>query len=60
LGSLLSKKFPIITDAIAKLGIQDAIVDGEIVALDDKGRPSFQFRQGFDVGLMRSPIEHQR
>jgi bifunctional non-homologous end joining protein LigD len=34
----LGKKFPEILDAIASLDVQDAIVDGEIVALDDQGR----------------------
>jgi bifunctional non-homologous end joining protein LigD len=31
-------------------------MDGEIVALDDKGRPSVQLLQGFDMGLARPPI----
>jgi bifunctional non-homologous end joining protein LigD len=37
----LAKKFPEILDAIASLDVQDAIIDGEIVALDDQGRSSF-------------------
>jgi bifunctional non-homologous end joining protein LigD len=52
----LGKKFTEVRDSIAALGIQDAIIDGEIVALDDKGRPSFQLLQGFDMGLARPPI----
>ena len=52
----LGKKFTNIRDSIAALDVQDAIIDGEIVALDDKGRPSFQFLQGFDMGLVRPPI----
>jgi DNA ligase D-like protein (predicted ligase) len=52
----LGKKFPDITDSIAGLDVQDAIIDGEIVALDDKGRSSFQLLQGFDMGLVRPPI----
>jgi bifunctional non-homologous end joining protein LigD len=52
----LGKKFTKIRDAIAALDVQDAIIDGEIVALDDKGRSSFQLLQGFDMGMVRPPI----
>jgi bifunctional non-homologous end joining protein LigD len=52
----LGKKFPEITDSIAGLDVQDAVIDGEIVALDDKGRPSFQLLQGFEMGMVRPPI----
>ena len=52
----LGKKFTNIRDSIAALDVQDAIIDGEIVALDDKGRPSFQLLQGFDMSLVRPPI----
>jgi bifunctional non-homologous end joining protein LigD len=52
----LGKKFTSIRDSIAALDVQDAIIDGEIVTLDDKGRPSFQLLQGFDMGLVRPPI----
>jgi bifunctional non-homologous end joining protein LigD len=52
----LGKKFTRIRDSIAALDVQDAIIDGEIVALDDRGRPSFQLLQGFDMGLVRPPI----
>ena len=34
-------KFPEVMDSIAELNVQDAN-DGEIVALDEKGRSSFQ------------------
>jgi ATP-dependent DNA ligase len=52
----LGRKFSEVKDAVARLGVQDAIIDGEIVALDDKGRSSFQLLQGFDMGLVRPPI----
>jgi bifunctional non-homologous end joining protein LigD len=52
----LGGKFPEIKGAVAALNVQDAIIDGEIVALDGKGRSSFQLLQGFDMGLVRPPI----
>src|ERR1700746_1503870 len=52
----LGRKFPEVKDAVTALAVQDAVIDGEIVALDDKGRSSFQLLQGFDVGLVRPPI----
>lgn len=50
------RKFPEVKCAVAALSVRDAIIDGEIVALDDKGRSSFQLLQGFDMGLVRPPI----
>jgi bifunctional non-homologous end joining protein LigD len=52
----LGKKFPEIVNSIAAVDLQDAIIDGEIVALDDKDRSSFQALQGFDMGQERPPI----
>jgi bifunctional non-homologous end joining protein LigD len=52
----LGSKFPEVKDSIAALDLQDAIIDGEIVALDEKGRSSFQLLQGFDMGQERPPI----
>ena len=38
----LGSKFPEVKDSIAALDAQDAIIDGEVIALDDKGvRPFF-------------------
>jgi bifunctional non-homologous end joining protein LigD len=52
----LGKKFPEIVEAIASLDLQDAIIDGEIVALDDQGRSSFQALQAFDMDTERPPL----
>jgi bifunctional non-homologous end joining protein LigD len=41
----LGPKFSEVKDSIAALDVQDAIIDGEIVALDEKGRLSFQSLQ---------------
>ncbi|MEO7598251.1 MAG: non-homologous end-joining DNA ligase [Opitutus sp.] len=51
-----AKKFPELVDAVAGLRVADAIIDGEIVALDDKGRSSFQLLQAHDLGQKRPPI----
>lgn len=40
------KKFPAVADALRRLGF-DAILDGEIVVVDDQGRPDFQLLQHF-------------
>jgi bifunctional non-homologous end joining protein LigD len=40
-----SGEFPWVVDALRRQPYRDAIFDGEIVALDDQGRPSFQVLQ---------------
>src|SRR5262245_55524899 len=52
----LRPRFPSIASAIARLGCSDAIIDGEIVALDPKGRSSFQLLQAYDVGARKSSV----
>jgi bifunctional non-homologous end joining protein LigD len=49
-------KFPEIVEAISTLKIDDAILDGEVVALDPKGISSFQLLQAFELGEKRPPI----
>ncbi|HWA87142.1 MAG TPA: non-homologous end-joining DNA ligase, partial [Opitutus sp.] len=51
-----SAKFPEVCEAVAALGARDAVIDGEIVALDEKGRSSFQLLQAFELGEERPPI----
>jgi bifunctional non-homologous end joining protein LigD len=51
----LGKKFPEVKDSVGALDVDDA-VHREIVALDEKGRSSFQTLQGFDKRQERSPI----
>jgi bifunctional non-homologous end joining protein LigD len=43
-------KFPEIVDAVASIEAEDAIIDGEIVALDRKGVSSFQLLQTIEIG----------
>ena len=49
-------KFPEVTASISELRVKDAIIDGEIVALDQKGLSSFQLLQAFELGQERPPI----
>ena len=42
----LNKKFSPITDSLQKLGFE-AVLDGEIVVVDDQGRPNFQMLQNY-------------
>lgn len=52
----LGAKFPEVLDAVTKLGLEDSILDGEIVALDSDGRSSFQLLQAYDIGEEKPPI----
>lgn len=49
-------KFPELANALGAIASRDCIIDGEIVALDSKGHPSFQLLQGFAMGEERPPI----
>ena len=51
-----AEKFPEVVKAIDELEVEDVIIDGEIVALDDKGRSSFQLLQAYDLGEERPPV----
>lgn len=44
-GANLSPRYPMIVTAIASLKAKTVVLDGEIVALDSQGRPSFQALQ---------------
>jgi bifunctional non-homologous end joining protein LigD len=41
----LTRDYPAVVSAINSLAAADAVLDGEIVALDGNGRPSFQALQ---------------
>lgn len=49
-------KFPEIAKSMARLGAREAIIDGEIVALEEDGRSSFQLLQAYDIGEIRPPL----
>jgi bifunctional non-homologous end joining protein LigD len=52
----LGKKFSAVTQAVSELDCRDAVIDGEIVALDENGRPSFQLLQAYEKGEERPPL----
>lgn len=52
----LGEEFPEVVDGIKGLSAAEAIIDGEIVALDSKGRSSFQLLQARELGRERPPI----
>jgi bifunctional non-homologous end joining protein LigD len=41
-GQLITGRYPDLVQALLALPIEDFVIDGEIVALDERGRPSFQ------------------
>jgi bifunctional non-homologous end joining protein LigD len=49
-------KFPELMTALLSISARDAIIDGEIVALDPKGRSSFQLLQARELGQERPPL----
>ena len=49
-------KFPELLEAIGELNARDCILDGEIVAMDAKGRSSFQLLQAYELGQERPPL----
>jgi bifunctional non-homologous end joining protein LigD len=52
----LGAKFPEVLEAVSRLDVTDAILDGEIVALDAEGRSSFQLLQQFEKGRVKPPL----
>ena len=51
----LGGRFPEIVAAIKALPLRECVIDGEIVALDDEGRSSFQLLQGREMGGTKAP-----
>ena len=52
----LASRFPEIAEAMAALPVRDCVIDGEVVALDDQGRSSFQLLQGREMKREKDPV----
>ena len=52
----LTKKFDEIAAAIAELPCDECVIDGEVVALDEEGRSSFQLLQAREMEKKKMPL----
>ena len=55
-GNELAARFPEVAEAVRALPIEDCVIDGEVVALDEKGGSSFQLLQAREMEGRQSPI----
>jgi bifunctional non-homologous end joining protein LigD len=51
-----SGRFPDIVEAIETLPARECVIDGEVVALDEEGRSSFQLLQGLEMEGRENPV----
>jgi bifunctional non-homologous end joining protein LigD len=52
----LDARFPEIVNTVKNLPVRECVIDGEIVALDEKGRSSFQLLQALEMEGRKSPL----
>lgn len=52
----LGARYPEVLSAISALPVEECVIDGEVVALDEKGRSSFQLLQALELEGRQSPI----
>jgi bifunctional non-homologous end joining protein LigD len=54
-GNELAARFPEVAHAVRSLPVNDCVIDGEVVALDEQGRSSFQLLQAVEMEGRKSP-----
>jgi bifunctional non-homologous end joining protein LigD len=52
----LAARYPEVVAVLQSLSIDECVIDGEVVALDDKGRSSFQLLQAREMEGRRAPV----
>jgi bifunctional non-homologous end joining protein LigD len=52
----LATRFPEIVETIKNLPARECVIDGEVVALDEEGRSSFQLLQALEMEGRKSPL----
>jgi len=55
-GNKLDKRLPEIFKAVADLPANECVLDGEVVALDEQGRSSFQLLQALEMEGRKAPL----
>jgi bifunctional non-homologous end joining protein LigD len=55
-GNELRARYPDVAEAVKNLPVDECVIDGEVVALDEEGRSSFQLLQGLEMEGRKSPI----
>jgi bifunctional non-homologous end joining protein LigD len=55
-GNKLRARYPDVAEAVENLPVNECVIDGEVVALDEEGRSSFQLLQGLEMEGRKSPV----